>query len=677
MHPYSGPNLEPGVSTVSASLVNADLEEADLRNASLRHAALFDADLSGADLSESDLAGADLRHAIFTGTDLTNAYYWNTSFPAGFDPIAAGMVTGPIVINNGLAPPNPANLVDDLEAFYFVNNAGCNATVEYPCVSPGAPTAVSGSAGQIGLYESSSFSGLVHDLTANDDSTANVTLLSGSVVANDSSTVIAHGNNDGISASAFGDSWLTVSGCCFTYVAARNQSQLDFSGGGIDDDPRIELFDSATLNFSGQAMTIGVADESSAIILPGAGWIYSTVDVAPDARALIQGGRMGDSGRAVRNRGEVLMTDGLIDIGGLWTTGYSEIRGGEFAGAPEPVESGFSYLSETPWNFIAYEAGLIDLSGATLNEYVNLGARDTSRIRLFGFDFAVSEAPVSFGTLEAHTGTLSGTLQSGDPIANEFAHRGADCGGQPCTGRILVLAPGLDWDQDAVPNVFDNCAEEPNADQADSDEDGTGDACFAPVDLDRDGIVDALDNCRVDPNPDQADEDSDGIGDACEKNLIFWADKGLEGCTTPPKGLPYELVTNDLGNGDVIDRSAQPCDCFGIEYPVTPGAASVRFLHRSPSGAVEEYCENVAPYALGLAPNQPICADELDEDGLHQLMATPFDAPGCEAGGGNALPSSIRSFTMEAPEPGMAVMVGVGVLGLISLSAQRGRSVSR
>ena len=136
-------------------------------------------------------------------------------------------------------------------------------------------------------------------------------------------------------------------------------------------------------------------------------------------------------------------------------------------------------------------------------------------------------------------------------------------------------------------------------------------------------------------------------------------------------GRPAPLLD---ANGDVIDRSAQACDCFGIEFPVTPGAASVRFLHRLPSGAVEEYCENVAPYALGLGPNQPICADGLDEDGLHELMVTPYDAPGCEAGDGEALASSIRSFAMAAPEPGMAVMAGVGVLGLVGISRRRASS---
>jgi len=68
-----------------------------------------------------------------------------------------------------------------------------------------------------------------------------------------------------------------------------------------------------------------------------------------------------------------------------------------------------------------------------------------------------------------------------------------------------LIAP-LDSDNDGVPDLFppdlcDNCPETPNADQADGDGDGVGDAC---------------DNCPDDYNPDQADSDQDGIGDACD-----------------------------------------------------------------------------------------------------------------------------------------------------------------
>lgn len=45
----------------------------------------------------------------------------------------------------------------------------------------------------------------------------------------------------------------------------------------------------------------------------------------------------------------------------------------------------------------------------------------------------------------------------------------------------------------------------PNANQADHDKDGKGDAC--DHDDDNDGVPDDRDNCRLVPNPDQKDSD--------------------------------------------------------------------------------------------------------------------------------------------------------------------------
>ncbi|MEZ4282301.1 MAG: thrombospondin type 3 repeat-containing protein [Myxococcota bacterium] len=479
---------------------------------------------------------------------------------------------------------------------------------------------------------------------------------------------------------ADGNAFVHAIGAAWEDITARGQSHVIFEGSDAEG-AAFSVYDDALLEISSDLYWLDV-NGGRAILHVGD--VYIGVDVSPGGVLENLGGSLNAShtpyGDAIRIGGELEMSGGSIGPGELLVDGYASLTGGAVYAESTPSE--YPGGAAGPWNFFAAGAGLIHVSGGSMDDsdgngpgYVpsHLGARDSSRIRLFGSGYSVGGQSIPTGSIGTPTGTLSGTLASGDPINNPFAHRGADCGGQPCTGRILVLAPGLDWDQDSVPNVFDNCAEEPNADQADLDTNGTGDVCFAPVDLDRDGIIDALDNCRVDANPDQLDTDADGVGDACEKNLVFWADKGLAGCTTPPQQLPYELVSNDLGNGDVIDRSAQPCDCFGIEYPVTPGTASVRFLHRTESGFVEEYCENVAPYALGLGPNQPICADGLDEDGLHEVMATPYDAPGCEAGGGNALPSSMRSFTMAAPEPGLASLIGAGVLGISGLARRRSR----
>jgi hypothetical protein len=71
-----------------------------------------------------------------------------------------------------------------------------------------------------------------------------------------------------------------------------------------------------------------------------------------------------------------------------------------------------------------------------------------------------------------------------------------------------------DGDGDGVPNTADNCPNLANADQADLDSDGAGDAC--DPDDDNDGIADTGDNCPRVANANQYDEDRDGTGDACE-----------------------------------------------------------------------------------------------------------------------------------------------------------------
>lgn len=76
---------------------------------------------------------------------------------------------------------------------------------------------------------------------------------------------------------------------------------------------------------------------------------------------------------------------------------------------------------------------------------------------------------------------------------------------------------GPDFDGDGVPDNVDNCVSVPNPDQADSDNDGVGNACeLTGGDTDGDGIPDATDNCPANANADQADKDGDGIGDACD-----------------------------------------------------------------------------------------------------------------------------------------------------------------
>lgn len=68
---------------------------------------------------------------------------------------------------------------------------------------------------------------------------------------------------------------------------------------------------------------------------------------------------------------------------------------------------------------------------------------------------------------------------------------------QPAThdSEVLVIEHEgqCDCDSDGVDNVEDNCPTVPNTDQADSDDDGFGDACDGPFDVDHDGDIDRAD----------------------------------------------------------------------------------------------------------------------------------------------------------------------------------------
>lgn len=71
-----------------------------------------------------------------------------------------------------------------------------------------------------------------------------------------------------------------------------------------------------------------------------------------------------------------------------------------------------------------------------------------------------------------------------------------------------------DPDNDGISGSSDNCPNNYNPNQADNDNDGTGDLC--DPDDDNDGILDSIDNCQSVFNPNQEDNDGDGIGDVCD-----------------------------------------------------------------------------------------------------------------------------------------------------------------
>jgi hypothetical protein len=89
----------------------------------------------------------------------------------------------------------------------------------------------------------------------------------------------------------------------------------------------------------------------------------------------------------------------------------------------------------------------------------------------------------------------------------------------------------LDFDEDGILDSQDNCPAVKNADQADRDGDGLGDACdfcAGGQDSDSDGICDAVDNCPQTWNPKQTDVDGNGLGDACDTQSCFYSEGPAE-----------------------------------------------------------------------------------------------------------------------------------------------------
>jgi len=124
-----------------------------------------------------------------------------------------------------------------------------------------------------------------------------------------------------------------------------------------------------------------------------------------------------------------------------------------------------------------------------------------------------------------------------------------DGAGDACDNCLGVVNPSqADTDGDNIGNACDNCPDEANTGQADTDGDLVGDACDNcpalpnpdQTDSDGDRIGNPCDDCPDTPDPFQIDSDGDDAGDACDN------------CLSTPN--PDQLDSDGDGHGDLCDN---------------------------------------------------------------------------------------------------------------------------
>jgi hypothetical protein len=169
-----------------------------------------------------------------------------------------------------------------------------------------------------------------------------------------------------------------------------------------------------------------------------------------------------------------------------------------------------------------------------------------------------------------------------------------------------------DSDGDSFCVASDNCPTVANADQVDSDTDGSGDAC--DTDDDNDGVLDTTDNCRLVRNASQADADSDGRGDACDSDLDG---DGVADASDNCPSVANATQTNSDGASDGGDA----CDTDDDNDGVLDGSDNCPVL-ANPTQTNSD----------GTADGGDACDPDDDNDG------TPDTSDGCPYNAGKAAP---------------------------------------
>jgi hypothetical protein len=229
-----------------------------------------------------------------------------------------------VVINNGLAPPNPANVINASNSFpgigqnVDVQNVGCNVNLIDPCPSPGAPTSVALVTG-----------GVVGSALAAHE-TSSITMSGG----------MAGGLGTWDSSSA------TMSGGSVSDLDAMNSSAITMSGGSVGGE--LAAFDMSSVTVSGGTINANVhAGEAASLTISGGNFTGSLlgVDAGSTTAAIKLRGGTGFTSIEPDN-GTITIFGGNFEVGGL-PVGYGPLQAQSgtltgILGSGDSIDVGFS-----------------------------------------------------------------------------------------------------------------------------------------------------------------------------------------------------------------------------------------------------------------------------------------------------------------------------------------------
>ena len=204
------------------------------------------------------------------------------------------------------------------------------------------------------------------------------------------------------------------------------------------------------------------------------------------------------------------------------------------------------------------------IQGTCIGCHVSGGAASSTRL-VYASGSSTSVQEANFDRVRSY---IEGNIKTGSQYMFVNKGQGQGHGGgnrlsraedvQAVTDFIDAIALSLsDGDEDGVTNDLDNCQDVANADQADLDQDGEGDACDADIDGD---AVSNTDETAQGTSPDEADSDGDGVldgEDALPLNASESSDRDGDGTGDNADAFPDDPAeTQDSDNdgvGDVRD----------------------------------------------------------------------------------------------------------------------------